>query len=352
LHLPAGAARREMKIDAKFFAERIGDAPTLVQTYRELGYDGLFATETRHDPFLPLMLAAEHGQGLDLSTRVALAFSRSPMHLAYLGHDLQAYTEGRFTLGLGSQVQAHIVHRFGATWSQPISRMREAIQAIRAIWRSWDDGTSLNFRGELYQHTLMTPFFSPRPNPYGQAPIFLAAVGPRMTELAGEVADGLVIHDFSTERYIRTVTMPALQRGLEKAGRGRADVQVVCPGVVVTGSTEKDYLDVLSRTRSRIAFHASTAAYRRVLDVHGWGDLYAQLNVLSHQRKWSEMARLISDDILETFAVVGPPEEIAAKLLSRYGDLADRISLDLPGVSREQAADLLRGLKSPVAELG
>ena len=296
----------------------------------EAGYDGIMTAETAHDPFFPLLLAAGATERVDLMTSIAVAFARSPMTLANVGYDLQAYSEGRFILGLGSQIKAHIERRFSMPWSHPAPRMREMILAIRAIWEAWNTGGKLDFRGEFYTHTLMTPFFNPGPNPYGNARIFLAAVGELMAEVAGEVADGILIHGFTTERYLREVTMPSVERGLAKAGKARADFEVSYPGFVVTGTNEEEVAKAAAGTKQQIAFYGSTPAYRPVLELHGWGELQPELNRLSKQGEWVQMGKLIDDDILNTFAVVCEPEDIPARVLERYGDVVDRISFYAP----------------------
>jgi probable F420-dependent oxidoreductase len=294
------------------------------------GYSGIWTAETNHDPFLPLVLAAEHTDDVELGTSIAVAFARNPMLLANLGYDLQAYSKGRFILGLGSQIKPHITKRFSMPWSHPAARMREMILAVRAIWDSWDNGTKLDFRGDFYTHTLMTPFFNPGPNPYGTPKIFLAGVGELMTEAAGEVADGFLCHGFTTEKYLREVTIPALERGRAKAGKPLDGFEIVGPSFVVTGSTEEELASASKGTKQQIAFYGSTPAYKPVLDLHGWGGLQDELNTLSKQGKWVEMGDLIDDEILTTFAVVGEPESIGPELHSRYGDCIHRISFYAP----------------------
>jgi probable F420-dependent oxidoreductase len=294
------------------------------------GYDGVWSAETSHDPFLPLILAAEHTERLELGTGIAVAFARNPMNLANLGYDLQRYSGGRFILGLGSQIKPHVTKRFSMDWSHPAARMRELIAAIRHIWTAWDEGTTLDFRGDFYTHTLMTPFFDPGPNPYGHARIFLAAVGERMTEVAGEVCDGILCHAFMTERYLRDLTLPALDRGLRRSGRTLADVEVSGPAFVVTGTTEEETAASGAGVRRQIAFYGSTPAYRGVLDHHGWGDLQTELNALSKQGRWNGMADLVDDEVLDTFAIVAEPDDVPARLHQRYGDVADRISFTVP----------------------
>ncbi|HEY7439092.1 MAG TPA: LLM class F420-dependent oxidoreductase [Acidimicrobiia bacterium] len=322
-----------MKVDGGLGGADFGSVIASAQAQEEIGYDGLWSAETGHDPFFPLVVAAEHTERIELGTGIAVAFARNPMTLASIGHDVQAYSQGRFILGLGSQVKAHIEKRFAMPWSHPAARMRELILAMRAIWESWDEGTKLDFRGEFYQHTLMTPFFNPGPNRYGPPKVFLAAVGERMTEVAGEVADGIILHGFTTERYVREVTMPALERGWKKAGKTRADFQLSGPLFVVTGTNDDELAKAIAGTKQQIAFYGSTPAYRGVLELHGWGDLQPELNTLSKQGKWKEMGELIDDDVLHTFAVVAEPEDIPRLLLERYGDIVDRLSFYAPYAS-------------------
>ena len=294
------------------------------------GYDGGWSAETNHDPFLPLVLAAEHTSQLELGTGIAVAFARNPMTVANVGWDLQGFSGGRFALGLGSQIQAHIEKRFGMPWSRPAARMRELVRAIREIWRVWRDGGRLDFRGEFYQHTLMTPFFDPGPNPHGPPKVFLAGVGELMTEVAGETCDGFLCHGFTTERYLREVTLPALERGLARSNRTLADLEVSGPMFVVTGTTEEQMAESAKGTRRQIAFYGSTPAYRGVLELHGWGDLQTELNVMSKQGEWAAMGELIDDEMLRTFAVVAEPDQLAADLHARYGDVVDRVSFYAP----------------------
>ena len=296
----------------------------------EVGYDGVWSAETSHDPFLPLLLGAEATTHLELGTGIAVAFARSPMTLAHTAYDLQEYSGGRLLLGLGSQIKPHITKRFSMEWSHPAARMREFILALRAIWDCWDTGDNLDFRGDFYQHTLMTPFFNPGPNPHGQPKVFLAAVGQLMTEVAGETADGILCHGFTTESYLREVTLPALERGLDKSGRTLADFQLSIPAFVVTGTDEAQLAKSAKAVREQIAFYGSTPAYRGVLEHHGWGDLQTELNGLSKQGDWVAMGNLVDDDILAAFAVVGEPADVGAKLVARFGGLIDRLSFYAP----------------------
>jgi probable F420-dependent oxidoreductase len=255
-------------------------------------------------------------------------------------------SRGRFILGLGSQIKPHIEKRFSMTWSHPAPRMRELILAMRAIWASWSDGSRLAFRGEFYRHTLMTPMFDPGPNEFGNPKVFLAAVGEVMTEVAGEVADGLLAHGFTTERYLREVSVPALERGLARSGKNRADVQISYPGMVVTGPNEEEFAAAATAVKRQLAFYGSTPAYRPVLELHGWGDLQPELNTLSKRGEWAKMADLIDDDVLNTFAVVGELDELPGKILARFGNLVDRFSFYAPyRLDPERWAEVLAKFK-------
>jgi probable F420-dependent oxidoreductase len=335
-----------MEIDGGIGFDPSGVIESAKQAER-VGYDGFWAPETNHDPFLPLVLAAEHTQRIKLGTGIAVAFARNPMNLAVLANDLQTLSEGRFILGLGSQIKPHIEKRFSMPWSHPAPRMRELILAIRAIWASWSDGSRLAFRGEYYRHTLMTPMFDPGPNPYGSPKVFLAAVGEVMTEVAGEVADGLLAHGFTTERYLREVSIPAFERGLARGGKTRADAQISYPGMVVTGTSEESFATTAAAVKKQLAFYGSTPAYRPVLELHGWGDLQPELNTLSKRGEWVKMADLIDDDILNTFAVVGELDELPGKILARFGGVVDRFSFYAPyGVDPDRWAEVLAAFKA------
>jgi probable F420-dependent oxidoreductase len=305
----------------------------LAQQLERAGYSGTWSIEAANDPFLPHVLAAEHTSMLELGTAIAVAFARSPMTLAHTAWDLQALSGGRFILGLGSQIKPHITKRFSMPWSHPAARMREFILAIRAIWDTWLTGAPMQFRGEFYTHTLMTPFFSPNRGDVesvGVPRIFLAGVGPVMTEVAGEVADGFICHPFTTERYLREVTIPALTRGREKAGKTLEGFEISGPSFVVTGSGDAERAAADQAVRQQLAFYGSTPAYRAVLDLHGWGDLQADLNRRSKAGDWRSMGELIDDDMLATFAIVAEPEDVAGGLAQRYGDVVSRVTLALP----------------------
>ncbi|TVR27916.1 MAG: LLM class F420-dependent oxidoreductase [Ilumatobacter sp.] len=324
-----------MKVDGGLGSD-LRHAATNAREAEQAGYAGVWTAETAHDPFLPLLLAAEHTTDIELGTSIAVAFARNPMTLANTAWDLQSFSGGRFVLGLGSQIKPHITKRFSMEWSHPAARMREMIQAIRAIWDCWENGTKLAFRGDFYTHTLMTPFFTPDASDlgdFGVPKIFLAGVGELMTEVAGEVCDGFLCHGFTTEKYLREVTLPALERGRAKAGKTMEGFEIVGPSFVVTGNDEAELEAAAAGTRQQIAFYGSTPAYRNVLEVHGWGGMQDELNALSKQGKWVEMGGLIDDEILNTFAVVGEPEQIAPELHRRYGDVIQRISFYAPYAS-------------------
>jgi probable F420-dependent oxidoreductase len=285
--------------------------------------------EVAHDPFLPLALAAASTTRIRLATGIAVAFARNPMTVAESASDLHRASGGRFALGLGSQVKAHVSRRFSMPWSSPAPRMREFISAVRAIWKAWDDQAPLDFRGDFYQHTLMTPMFSHGPSPCGWPSVQVAAVGPVMTGVAGEVADGLVCHGFTTADYVRDVTLPQLQAGAERAGRSRSDIEVSLPVMMVLTEDERD--PKIAAMRSQIAFYGSTPAYRPVLDHHGWSALGEELHAMSRRGEWEKMGGLIDDDVLQAFAVVGTPREAGTRIRARFDTLADRVQVAVNG---------------------
>lgn len=316
-----------MKIYTTAPLEDPRDARSAFAQLEKIGYDGAFSFEAKHDPFLPLVLAAEHTTRLRLGTAIAIAFARNPMNLANLAYGAQTISAGRFILGLGSQVRPHIQHRFGMPWSKPAARMRESVLAIRAIFDSWEGVAELDFRGEFYRHTLMIPAFNPGPNPFGPPPIFMGGFGPLMTAAAGEVADGFFAHPFTTRKSLLEQTLPALAKGLARAGRKRADLEIICATLVVTADSEPEFERVVLAARKQLAFYGSTPAYRATLDCHGWGDLHSELNRMSKQGRWDEMAGLIDDEVLETIAVVGERSSIAGKLRARLDGIADGVSV-------------------------
>jgi probable F420-dependent oxidoreductase len=298
------------------------DAKERAHVLHEAGASGVFTFEGPHDVFTPLALAAAV-EGLDLMTNVAIAFPRNPIHLAHQANDLQLLTKGRFTLGLGTQVRTQIEKRFGAEFDRPVARMTELVRALRAIFAAWNSGHRLDFRGEYYRHTLMTPTFSPGANPYGPPPIYVGALGPRLTRATAEVADGLLVMPFGSKRFLQEATMPAVRDGLAAAGRD-ADFAVV-PEIIVSAGDDH------AATRRLLAFYGSTPAYRPVLDVHGWGDLQPELNKLSKQGRWEDMGALIDDEVLHTIAACGSPAEIAAHIRDRVAGVSERICIYQPG---------------------
>ncbi len=332
-----------MKVDGGLVISRLETVPERVRALEAAGYDAAVSAEISNDPFFPLLLAAEHSERIEIATSIAVAFSRNPMLLANIGHDLNAFSKGRFILGLGSQIRPHITKRFSMPWGRPAARMREFILAMRAIWDCWYQGKQLDFQGEFYTHTLMTPMFTPTDTEHGPPRVFLAAVGPRMTEVAGEVANGLIAHGFTTERYLREVTLPAVERGLARAGRAREDFEITCPVFVVTGRDERAYQASREAVSRQIAFYGSTPAYRGVLETHGWGPLQDELTRLSKLGRWDEMGTLVEDDMLDAFAVVGEPDAVSGELRARYGDLLDRVMLTFdPGSEAEAVIRALR----------
>jgi probable F420-dependent oxidoreductase len=299
-------------------------APLAIAELERRGYDAAFTAEINSDPFFPLVLAAEHSGTIALTTSISVAFARNPMTLANLAWDLNQYSKGRFTVGLGSQIKPHITRRFSMPWSKPAARMREFIKAMQAIWTCWETGEKLDFNGEFYRHNLMTPMFTPTNTQYGAPGVNLAAVGPLMTEVAAEVANGVIAHGFTTAKYLRDVTLPAVQRGLAKSGRNREAFDVSLPVMVVTGVDEQAFERSRQAVQSQLGFYASTPAYRAVLELHGWGDLQTAANQLTREGRWQEMGALITDDILNTFAVVSEDiGQVPTLLKQRYGGLAD-----------------------------
>jgi probable F420-dependent oxidoreductase len=318
------------------------------QRARELaatGVAGLFTFEGPHDVFLPLAVAAE-ATDVDLMTNVAIAMPRSPMHLAHAAWDLQLMSGGRFRLGLGSQIKPHVEKRYGATWSPPAARMREIVLAVKAILTSWQDGTRLDFRGEFTQHTLMPPTFVPGPNPYGPPPVLLGALGPVMTRTAAEVADGLLVMPFHSHRHFRERTLPAVEEGLARAGRERDAFGIFPQAILAMGRTAAEREAATTGVRGLLAFYGSTPAYLPVLEVEGWADLQPELNALSKTGDVAAMMALVTDEMVDTLAVRGTPEECAAELRRRFGDVSDRVCGYFPGYDAplEQVRDLAAAL--------
>lgn len=336
-----------MQVDGVLGSGQAGAIVAAAQQAEAAGYTGVWTTEAGHDPFLPLAIAASSTEHLQLGTAIAVAFARSPLDLAQMANDLQCLSQGRFLLGLGSQIKAHITKRYSMPWSHPAPRMRELILAIRAIWAAWaDPAIKLDFRGEFYTHTLMTPFFSPPPHPFGTPPIVLAAVGDRMTEVAGEVGDGLLVHPFTTPRYLAEVSLPALDRGAARAGKSRTDLMVQLAGFVVTGGDDAEMSAAATAVRRQIAFYGSTPAYRPVLERHGWGEVQRELNTLSKRGEWEAMGDCITDEMLEEFAVVAQYEDVPDSIRQRFGTLVDRFSFYTPyAIPPGRMAELVAGLQ-------
>lgn len=311
------------------------DLSTVRTLYRELedvGYDRAFSFEAKHDPFVPLATAAEHTSTIGLGTAIAIAFARTPMTLANVGWDLQTLTGGRFTLGLGSQIAPHVTQRFSMPWSEPAARMREMVLGIRAIWDAWTDGTRLDFRGDFYTHTRMVPAFDPGPNEFGRPPILTAGFGPAMTAASGEVADGFLVHPLNTRRSLLELTVPAIERGLARAGRPAlsdpaSTFDLTAVTIVVTGRTEEELARSREAVRQQLAFYGTTPAYRPVFDLHDRGDLHPVLKARAAAGEWVEMAELIDDEFLGEVAVIGEPHEIAPLLRERLDGVTDRVSL-------------------------
>jgi probable F420-dependent oxidoreductase len=337
----AGRRGALVKVDLPLAGELAGIGAVARQA-EAAGVDGVSYSETTSDPLLALTVATGATERVELLTNIVVAFARSPMTLAVQANAVQQYSQGRLVLGLGSQIKPHIEKRFSMPWSQPAARMREYIAALRAIWQSWATGEKLAFRGDFYTHTLMTPMFTPA-STFAAPKIYLAAVGARMTETAGAVADGLLVHPFSTVRYVREVTLPAL-------GQRQRPFDVVSSAFIATGRTEEELADAAGAVRKQIAFYGSTPAYQPVLELHGWGELGAELNRLSKGRdpgKWDQMATLIDDPVLDAFAVIGPPEKVGGLLKDRWGELIDRYELNPVGVAgtdlQLSVAQTLRG---------
>ncbi len=319
-----------MHIDISVLIPKLADMPRWAHLAEQVGFDALWSSETKHSPFLPLVLAAEHSQRLRLGTAVAIAFPRSPMVTAQIAWDLQAYSNGRLLLGLGTQVKAHIERRFGMRWEAPVAKLREYILALRAIWDAWQNRTRLNFRGTFYKITLMTDFFDPGPIEHPHIPIYIAGVNPGLIHLAGELCEGFHVHPFHSVQYMKEIFLPALNEGLQKAGRHRTDIQLASTVFVITGKNEQEMQAMREMVRRQIAFYASTPSYRVVLDVHGWGEVGERLSYLAARKRWDDMPHLITDEMLAVYAVEAPWEHLGTALRERYQGILDRIALYYP----------------------
>jgi probable F420-dependent oxidoreductase len=319
-----------VKLDVGMLTHDLGSIAGYARKVEALGFDALWSSETQHDPFLPLAVAATATSRLGLGTAIAVAFPRSPMITAHIAWDLQAASNGRFMLGLGSQVKGHNERRFSVKFESPGPKLREIVQALRAIWDSWQNGTRLNFRGEFYRFDLMTPFFNPGPIAHPRIPIFISGVNAFMCRVAGEVCDGLHVHPFNSAQYLREYVHPAVAQGLRAAGRSRRDFTFSTASFVIIGDTEEERQRARQAVRQQIAFYASTRTYEPVLAAHGWQDLIPSLHRKSVEGDWTGMANLITDEMVDTYAVTGTYDTIAASLKARYGDLLDRTAFYQP----------------------
>ncbi len=315
-----------MRLDVRLGGS-ISEAARLAQRAEAMGFDGAWTSETQHDAFLPLVLAAEQTDRVQLGTSIAVAFGRSPIVTAHLAWDLAALTQGRFLLGLGTQVKGHIERRYGLAWNSPGPRLKEYTQALRAIWDCWQHGTPLNYQGQFYSHTLMTPFFNPGPIAHPRIPIHIAGVQPYMCRLAGELCDGFQVHPFHSATYLQELVLPNLEEGLKLSGRTRTDICLASSVFIVTGANQGE-MDVAARSvKTQIGFYASTPNYRVILECHGWGQVARDLTRMSIQGDWEGMAALITDEMLDAFAIVGTPGAVPEKLRRRYTGLLDRLSV-------------------------
>jgi probable F420-dependent oxidoreductase len=335
----------EFKIDTSLMFDPVRIAG-MASELEALGFDGAYTFEGQHDPFISLTAAALRTERMELMTSIAVAFARNPMSLAYQANDLQLLSGGRFILGLGTQVKAHIERRFSMPWSRPAARMREMVEAVKTIWQCWETGEKLNFEGDFYRHTLMSPTFTPPAHAYGPPPVFIAGVGPQMTRVAAEVGEGLFIHPFHTERSLAELTLPAVEAGLAAAGKTRADFTLSAQVITATGLTEEQYRAAEFSARNQIAFYASTPAYLPVLAVHGWEPLQAEALRLTREGDWSALAGLIDDDMLRTFAVVGEPAVVAEQIRARFAGQVERLSPVIYQPDVELLAELLDALGS------
>jgi len=334
---------QKIKIDCSMITRDPAEATTISKNLEDLGYDGVFTFEGPHEPFLPLAAAALATTKLELITSIAVAFSRNPMTLANLGYDLQLMSKGRFILGLGSQIKPHIEKRYSMPWSSPAKRMKEMVNAVKAIWRCWHEGKDLDFRGEFYQHTLMTPFFNPGKSPYNFPKIYVAGVGPLMTQAAAESGDGFIVHPFHTTKFLENITMPSIKKGLEESQKKEFDFSV---GVMVAiGTNDEEVAKARDACKAQIGFYGSTPAYKVVLEQHGWESIQPELNSLTKKGMWQDIPTLISDEILESIAVTGTPEEVSKKISDRYGSTASRIAPSIFSSDPEVTKELIKSLK-------
>jgi len=319
-----------VKLDAGMLTHDLKSIADYARRVEALGYDCLWSSETQHDPFLPLAVAATVTSRVRLGTAIAVAFPRSPMILAHIAWDLAKASDGRFILGLGTQVKGHNERRFSVRFESPGPKMREIVQALRAIWDCWQNGTKLNFKGRFFRFDLMTPFFNPGPIDEPRIPVYIAGVNQHMCRIAGEVCDGLHVHPFNSPKYLREYVQPAVEEGLRASGRKRADFTYVTSTFVVVGDTEQELAQTRQSVRQQIAFYASTRTYEPVLAAHGWQDLTPALHRKSVEGDWQGMAALVTDEMVDTFAVTGTYATIGGRIRERYTGLLDRTSLYQP----------------------
>ncbi len=334
-----------MKLDTVFAPTSLTAIPAIARAADDMGFAGIWTAETSHDPYLPLALAGEHTERIELGTSIAVAFPRSPLVHAQIAWDLAAQSKGRFILGLGTQVKGHNERRFGITWEAPGPRLREMILCIRAIWDCWQNGTRPRFEGTHYRFTLMTPFFSPGPISHPTIPIWIAGVNTYMCELAGELCDGFHVHPFHSVRYLRESLLPEIGRGLAKSQRTRGDITLGTSAFVIAGDTDEEIARARDPVRMQIAFYASTRAYVRVLEAHGWADTCTRLNEKAAKGDWMGMASEITDEMLDVFAITCRWDDVATRIQARYAGILDRVALYVPfhpDVHRERWASIVR----------
>jgi probable F420-dependent oxidoreductase len=327
-----------VKLDAALGTEGnyLKEIDKTARAAEDLGFAGLWSNETKHDGFLPLAIAANGTREIQLGTSVAIAFSRSPMETAQTAWDLQDLSEGRFLLGLGTQVKAHITRRFSMPWDRPAARLREYILALREIWNSFQTEGPLDFEGEFYRHTLMTPFFNPGPIERPEIPVYIAGVNTRLAKLAGELCDGFHVHPFHSPEYVRRIVKPAIAEGADEAGRDSEQVALATSAFVIAAENEEEATEQRESVRAQISFYASTPTYRTVLETHGWEEVGEKLGTMAREKKWREMPALVTDEMLAAFAVEAAPNELGSALKERYEGLIDRVSLYLPFVPGER----------------
>ena len=333
-----------MKIDAPITGN-MGKIGSEAKRLESLGYDGLRLAETSHDPFMPLAIAAEHTKSIELVTSVAVAFARNPLSMAMLTHDLHQFSQGRFVLGLGSQVKPHIERRFSMPWHKAAAQMREFLQAMHAIFACWYDGERLDFVGEYYQHTLMPSTFSPQDAQGPKPRINLSATGPLMTKVAAELADGMIMHPFSSAKYMREVTLPAIEAGLKTSGRTLDNFELDYAPMIATANTEEGLNKAIDMLRDRISFYGCTVAYKPVLDIHGWGDLQDELIQLNRAHNKEAMKALVTDEMLNTIGIVGEPAHVVDEMKKRFGGLISRTGFSGLDLDEDTLATMLDNLK-------